>query len=295
VAAQEHDLVRLLPPLQLRDDVRRLRVGQKLRLHPEREPRVLAALLHPLQHLGRLDCDRGRRNLRLIGRVVHRARVRRLQTDGRDGAHERRDRPVLGRARRARAAVLHGRAVSGERHVVDDDTAARLGRARLQLVEAADDQRLARDAFGRRPHAVTQAEHREFSRDRARQLKALFAAHPVRHHHALAAHVLQPVALHLRERPLDGTLQVLRSAQAVADAIRQVGEAAVGAISGERRADDARRLLAVVSGAHARRRQRHFRRLGRSARRGGLRRGLLLLLLLPRQRGTEDEREGEGE
>jgi hypothetical protein len=293
VAADEDDLVRLLSAFKLRDDVGRLGVGQEARLHPEAQAGALAAVVHALQHLRALDGDGGRGNLRAVLRVAERARVRRLKADGRDGADDGGDRAVLRRARGARAAVADRLAVGGEGRVVDDYLAAHLRAESFKLVEVADDDGLGRNPPGRRADAVAEAQHREPAARGLQKLKALLAPDPVGHHHLLGAHVVQPVAPHLRDRPGDGALQVLGPAQAVADAVGEPREPPVGHVARERRADDARRALAVLFDLHARRRQGLRRRDDLAL--GGRRRlwgRLLRGRLDDDERGDENQRDG---
>ena len=118
----------------------------------------------------------------------------------------------------------------------------------------------------------------------------------MRHHDLLRVHVFEAVAPHLGGRPLDGALQRVRPAQAVADAVCEPGEPSVGRVVRQRRADDARGALAVLLDLHARGRKLR-RGLGRGARlaeelllsrlRGRLLRGLL------REGGDDDDGERE--
>ena len=64
-------------------------------------------------------------------------------------------------------------------------------------------------------------------------LRALAAAHPLRHHHPLGVHVLEAVLVHLGDRPLDGAIERRRAAQPVADRVGQHRQA----VPGERAAD----------------------------------------------------------
>ena len=58
-----------------------------------------------------------------------------------------------------------------------------------------------------------------------RDLDALLAAHPVRHLHRLGADVVEAVLLHLGHGPLDGVLERLRAAQAMAERVAEQREA----------------------------------------------------------------------
>src|SRR5688572_2779661 len=78
----------------------------------------------------------------------------------------------------------------------------------------------------------------------------------MRHHHFFAAHVVESIALHLRECPLDRTLETLRPAESMTDMVRQVGQPRVGAITNQGCADDASGSRAILIDRDSRWRQR---------------------------------------
>ena len=121
---------------QLGDDVARRRVGQHLRVHLQRHDDLVAAILHAMQHLGVLDAERRRRQLRERRVVARRAGVRILNRERRDRADEHGDRADLRRRRRRPAAIdvrlaiaLEARLVGRERMVEQHDLPLRFGGA----------------------------------------------------------------------------------------------------------------------------------------------------------------------
>jgi len=66
---------------------------------------------------------------------------------------------------------------------------------------------------------VTDARMEKRAAMRREEDRGLAAAHPVRHHHRLAVHVVETVLLHLREDPVDGALETLRADGAIAERV----------------------------------------------------------------------------
>ena len=135
--------------------------------------------------------------------------------------------------------TLPGGHVVGERHVEQHDLALGLRRAPLEVLERGDHQHLRGDPVLGRADAAAQAQHRELGRARLHQLRRLGAPHPVRHHHRLAAHVLEAVGLHEVEDPVDGGLEAGRAAEPVAEGVHQPAEPAIGRAVGGGAADEA--------------------------------------------------------
>ena len=71
------------------------------------------------------------------------------------------------------------------------------------------------------------------------------AAHPVRHFYRLGADVVEAVVLHLRDRPVDGVLERLGSAQAMAEGVAEQREAFPGERTGERLGDQPGGAVAI--------------------------------------------------
>ena len=170
--------------------------------------------------------------------------MRRLQGARRDGPDERGHGPVAcGRIRPVRA-ILHRAAVGSEgrqrgveRVVEQHHPPAHLRTARAQLREVANDDHRCGDPLRRRPDAAAQAEHPERRPPRAHELRRLHAAHPVGHAHGLPTNVLEPVALHLVDDPVERAFQTLRPAHAVAETIGEGAESPVGGAVAERGVD----------------------------------------------------------
>src|SRR5690242_6997531 len=78
----------------------------------------------------------------------------------------------------------------------------------------------------------------------------------MRHHHLFTTHVIETVALHLRERPLDRPLEGRRATDSMADVVSQMGQPRVRMIANERGADDASRSRTIFLDRYCWRRQR---------------------------------------
>jgi hypothetical protein len=82
--------------------------------------------------------------------------------------------------------------------------------------------------------ARAEAEHRERLRDRAENLQALAAAHPVGHFDRLGVHVLQAVALHLLDGPSNRRFEIGRAAEAMTERVAEVRQPLPGGVGRER-------------------------------------------------------------
>ena len=248
VAAEHDDLVWMLASAHLGHDVARVRIGEHVRLHRERHANGLTAILDAMQHVRILERDRGRRHVvRLGGRVAvaHRARVRCAQRVRRHRAHERRNRAVRRRRICAGEAIDHGLAVCVEGRLVrievvveEHDLSLRLRRVRVQIREVVHHQNIGRDPARWGADAAAEAEHVERAAMRREQHRGFAAAHPVRHHHRLAVHVVEAVLLHLREDPVDRALETLRADGAIAEGVDELREPVPGGAVLERAIDE---------------------------------------------------------
>ena len=238
VAAEHDDLVRLLSALEVGDDVARRRIGEQLRAHHELDAHGQPARLQPVQHPGILHRDRGGGNLRHRRVVAQPTGVRARDAERPDRTQQHRHRARLGGRTRTERAVLHRRAVVGERHVEQHDLALHVGGALLQFVEARDHDDWSRDAARRRTHAAAQAEHPEWGAPRFDQLGRLGAAHPVRHHHRLGVHIVEAVLPELRLKPVDRPLERGRTAQPVAVRVHELGQSNEAGRVGQRAVDE---------------------------------------------------------
>jgi hypothetical protein len=225
VAADDHDLVGSLAPAQLADHVERVGVGQKFRVHFQKDARGDSAILHALQLVGVLGRNGRRGDLGRAFRIAQRAGMGKTEARRTDGSDQRCRGAERGRARCTGAAELHGLAISGERDVERDDPALHATSGSVELFVAAHDEDIRFDAGWRRPDAVTQTEHHESLPAGGNDLGTLLTPHPVRHLDRLGVDVFKTVPLHFRDRPLDGILQRLRATEPVAKGIADVGEA----------------------------------------------------------------------
>src|SRR5688500_17309584 len=132
-----------------------------------------------------------------------------------------------------------------EWNVEKHDPAACVGGARAQLREASHDQHGRCDAARRCAHAPPQPEHAELLATRAHELRGLLAAYPAWDDDRLLADILEAVAAHLGENPVDCALQTLRAAHAVAEAIDQLREPFVREAVAQRGLDESLRRRAV--------------------------------------------------
>src|SRR5207302_6783102 len=114
-----------------------------------------------------------------------------------------------------------GLAIGNERHVEQHDPAARARRGRVELLEAAYDEDVRLNSiFGSRD-APTQPEHHQRMTSRLDDVGPFRAPNPFRNDYFFGMHVFQAVLSHLVERPLNGSIQLWRAAQAVADRVSQ--------------------------------------------------------------------------
>jgi hypothetical protein len=139
----------------------------------------------------------------------------------------------------------HRLAVVRVRHVEEDDLPSHRGRLRIQLVEGMDHEHFSLDAVARRADAVPKPEHDHRVASRLDNLRALAAAHPLGHHHALGVHVLEAVLVHLRDRPLNCAIQRGCAAEPVPDAVRQYCQSIPGERAADRLSNQPRGRLAI--------------------------------------------------
>ena len=103
----------------------------------------------------------------------------------------------------------------------EDDPALDAITGGVELAETVDDQQFGFDAGGRRTDAVAEPQHRERMPSRRDDLQALGAANPMRHLDRIEPHV-EAVAAHFARRPLDGGVEVLGAAQAMAEGVAEL-------------------------------------------------------------------------
>ena len=106
-----------------------------------------------------------------------------------------------------------------------DDLAFRFGGSLRQLIAARHHHDVGFDARRRRGDAAAQAEHWQDVMRRFDHLEAFVAAHPPRNHHPLGVHIVETILLHRLDGPRDGAIQVVGAAEALAEGIRQFGQA----------------------------------------------------------------------
>src|SRR5688500_2260600 len=132
-----------------------------------------------------------------------------------------------------------------EWNVEEHDPPPRIGCTRAQLREASHDQHGRRDAASRCAHAPPQPEHAELHATRAHQLRGLLAAHPARNDDRLLADILEAVAAHFDENPVDGALETFGTAHAVAETVDELREPCVREAVAQRGLDESLRRRAV--------------------------------------------------
>ena len=117
-----------------------------------------------------------------------------------------------------RAAVDHGIAVRVERRlrrvegmIEEHDLPLRLRRVRVQVREVVHHEHRRCDPARRRPDAAAESEHVQRCAMRCEERRRFATAHPVRNHHRLRVHVVEPVLLHLRHDPVDRALEARAS------------------------------------------------------------------------------------
>lgn len=188
-----------------------------------------------MQHHCVFHAQRGRRNLR-DGRVIaHRARVRTLYGERGHAPYECRHRAGSGCRGRCTAAVTNRLPIVGEWHVEEYDPPLRLGRPRFEVGEAGDDKHRRRDSAARCSNAPSKPDHVQLLRTRPDEHHRFLPSHPVRNHHRFSAHILEAIALHLGENPVECRLERLRSAQPVSERIGETGGTVPCGAVGERR------------------------------------------------------------
>ena len=189
VAADDDDLLRLLRSGNLRNDVVRNAVGQSACLHLEPHAERLAAGLHPREHVGVLQRERGVRDFLYAIGVRHSAGVRRLHRKRPNRPNQARHRPGPRRVNCPLRADDHRLAILGERHVEEDDFSLGLSGTILEIVKPGDHQHVRHNAFGRRADAAAQAEHRQLAAAWRKQLDRLAATNPARDGNFLSPNV----------------------------------------------------------------------------------------------------------
>ena len=126
---------------------------------------------------------------------------------GETDPEQRGDRAHPRRQHRAADTVDDRGAVIHVRRVEEDDLPAGLRGPGRELVAVAHDQDGRRDSLRRRADAPPQTQDRQRRAPRLDERERLLAPHPVRDHRPLAVHVLEPVAPHLGEHPVERALQ----------------------------------------------------------------------------------------
>jgi hypothetical protein len=244
VAADDDDLVGQLAAADLCDRVAADGVGQQPGAERELHGDLLAAGDEAGEQLGVLERQRGRGELRHALGVAQGAGVRRAQARGGDRADQHRLRADPGRLHDPDRADRHGGAVAGllvlvieGRHRLIDhhDLAAQRLAPGGDLRERLDHRDLAAQGAPGADRAA-EAEDHQRSLDRPDHPRTLGAAHPVRHHHLLAARPGQPVLAHRRDRPVDRPLERPRTTQPVAEFVRQRPQPLIAAAPTHRRA-----------------------------------------------------------
>src|ERR1043165_6432572 len=134
---------------------------------------MLAAIVQTLQQLRGFDRDRRRGNLRLLRIVIHRARVRRLQTDRRDRTDQNRDGAVSRGSRRTRHPILNRQAIVNEGRVEDHDLAAYTFTKRVELSKVPHNDGFSGNTSSRGRDAVAESEHGELDRSWREQFQTL--------------------------------------------------------------------------------------------------------------------------
>ncbi len=265
MARDDHDLVRLFPPLHLADDVRRH--GGRERAAAQDDPHADGAPREePLEEVGIRVRDGRRRNARPALHVIRRTRVRepaRRRPDRPDENGERAVRPGL---RGARGSYRDGRAVARAlarpRHPAaeEDDPPAhdfRIGLhglfQRLERLHLDDGRR---DPRRRRPDAAAQRrddEHLGKRRDDPGRLDATF---PGRHGNLLGSHVREAELAEEGRCPGDGRPVAGSPGEAGPDFVREPsdplrrtgGRGAPAGERGDRRARLGRERIGGVLG-----------------------------------------------
>ena len=225
VAADDDDLLRLLRSGDLRNDVPRNAIGQRACLHLEPHAERLAAGLHPREHVGVLQRERGMRDFLYTIGVRHAAGVRRLHRERPNRPNQARHRPGPRRVNCPLRADDHRLAILGERHVEEHDFPFGLSGTLREIVKPGDHQHVRSNAFGRRADAAAQAEHRQLAAAWRKQLDRLAATNPARHRNLLTPNVLEAVFFHLSETPVYGGLEIFRAGKARAERVAHRGQA----------------------------------------------------------------------
>ena len=225
MAANDDDLLRLLRSGDLRNDVPRNAIGQRACLHLEPRAERFAAGLHPREHVGVLQRERGVRDFPYPIGVRHAAGVRRLHRERPNRSNQARHRPGPRRVNCPLRADDHRLAILGERHVEEDDFSLDLSGTILEIVKPCDHQHVRRNAFGRRADAAAQAEHRQLAAAWRKQLDRLAATNPARDGNFLSPNVSEAVFFHLSETPVYGGLEIFRAGKAGPKRVTHRGQA----------------------------------------------------------------------
>ena len=212
MGAEQHDLLGVGGAAHLADDVGRRLVGERAAGEPQVETHRLPARELRRQHVGVGHRQRRRRHLRRVA-VEGGAGVREAVVAGGHRADEHRQRALATAGGRPVAADADPFAVAalvlGAFHAaveVDDAAADLLVGRRLQCLDRREADHLGGDPILGSADAAAERGEQHRLRIGRQDLARVLAAHPVRHRHRLALHVVEAEALHRRERPLDGAL-----------------------------------------------------------------------------------------
>ena len=241
MAAHHDDLVRLLAPADLGDDVGGVGLALEPRLHESETVTASPGRGHAPQPLRVLDRDR-----RPPGSSARPPRSRGLPCGERrasgpwPSARATATAPELRRGGGAGAAEAHGAAVALPVGREGDDLPLDLlAPERRQLLEAPHHHDRRGDPLPRRADAHAEAEHRQLALDRARRRGPTPARAPSAAPSRPAAGRPPAPRPSSPRGPRRRLLEPRRAAQAVADARGQVLELAPGALVHERAAEDA--------------------------------------------------------
>ena len=102
MSADDYDFVRPLAARDFADHIGRIGVGQHVRFHLQMRHHRIARVHQALDQQRVFDGDGGGWDLRKTFGVFERAGVRRLQAEGSDRAHQRRNRAQTARLAKAR-------------------------------------------------------------------------------------------------------------------------------------------------------------------------------------------------
>ncbi len=246
MAAECHNLVRLLRTHQVSKHIGARRIRLHMRLHIEVNLDPGRLFRQARKELCIFNGHSRRRNLRLSSVINGHAGMWRLHGERRNRTHQHRNCAQRSSPRRPRNPIRHRLPVADIRRIEQDDLPRHTCLAQsIELIEIRDHNHRRVQTADRRRNTQPQAQHMQRLRYRGRNRRRLMPPHPVWHHHRLHGDVLQPLLAHQVRTPSDGAIQRLAARDALADVVTEIRQVVVPHLVGGRSSDQLLGLGAI--------------------------------------------------